>query len=258
MLRNLFFSEKAGESPAFFFIFEDMKKLLVIGVMCGFVFAGRAQCSVMLPGTTVKVTQDSTIATNIGAGQNYLICSGVTLTYSGTQSATVNYYLESNAKVKSQRSHTAVVWMKTGAEFDASYSESGNWAITQESYYESGSTFTDHIAGANFNECSQVVYSYGSVGSCSGGTTSIPSVAINQAVVKVFPNPANDKVSIDFGVNGLKQVELMSVLGVKVGNYSTQKEALVIDVSRLHAGPYFIVITDESGNRLTRKVIVKH
>ena len=230
--------------------------LLTIIAFLTFSAGSIAQCTVNLDANTVRVTQDSTIATNLGAGQHYLICSGATLTYAGTQSATVTYYLEENANVKSQRSHIAVVYMKANAEFDASYSESGNWAITNDTWYMPSSTFTDHIQGSNFNECVNVVFNYGSVGNCSG-TTSITNYDLAESLF-IHPNPASEKLMLSFGNNSKKTVSIINTLGVVVLEKTALSKNCEINVSNLNSGPYFVRITDENGDQEVRKIIIKH
>lgn len=219
--------------------------------------ASIAQCTVTLNANTVRVTQDSTIATNIGAGQHYLVCSGATLTYDGTQSATVTYYLEENAKVKSAISHVAVVYMKANAEFDASYSVSGEWAITNDAWYEPTAIFTDHIEGSNFNECVSVVFNYGSVGNCSG-TTSLNNVTLAESLV-IRPNPASEKLKLDFASTSKKTISIINTLGVVVLEKTTISKSFEINVSNLYSGPYFVRITDvANGDQEVRKIIIKH
>lgn len=231
--------------------------LLTIIAFLSIAVEALAQCTVILNANTVKVTQDSTIATNIGAGQYYLVCSGATLTYSGTQSATVTYYLEENAKVKSERGHLAVVYMKANAEFDASYSVSGNWAITNDSWYEPTSIFTDHIQGSNFNECTNVVFNYGSIGSCSG-TTSLNSITLAESLT-IHPNPVSEKLNLDFVSTSKKMISIINTLGVVVMEKTTISKSFEINISNLYSGPYFVRVTDlENGDQQVRKIIIKH
>jgi len=221
-------------------------------------FAGLsiAQCTVNLNASTIRVTQDSTISTNLGAGQHYLICSGATLTYAGTQSATVTYYLEENSNVKSQRSHVAVVYMKANADFDASYSESGNWAITTNAWYMASATFTDHIAGSNFNQCPNVIYNYGSVGNCSGTASLADEDLISS--LKIHPNPASEKLYLNFGSSSNKKISIINTLGVVVLEKDTQADNCEILLSSLRSGPYFVRVSDANGYQEVRKIIVKH
>jgi hypothetical protein len=217
-----------------------------------------AQCTVELNSSTVRVTKDSTIASSLGSGQHYLICSGATLTYKGTQSATVTYYLEENAKVKSERAHVAVVYMKGYAEFDASYTDpAGNyWAITNDAWYMSTSIFTDYLEGSNFNECANVVFNYGSVGNCSA-TASVSNYNLSESLF-IHPNPASEKLRLSFGNDSKKTITISNTLGVVVLEKSTLSKNCEINVSFLNSGPYFVRITDENGSQEVRKIIVKH
>ena len=214
-----------------------------------------AQCTITLDPMTVRVTQDSTIATNIGAGQHYLLCPGVTLTYEGSQSVEVVYYLEDGAKVISQRSHVAKLYMKRFSSIDANYSESGNWAITNDVWHDPSAIFEDYIEGSNFNECTEVVFNYGNIGSC--GPASLDEIDQTD-LLKIHPNPATDYVEVETGYEFHKTISILSVLGKEVKSLESNKATTKIAISDLKSGTYFVKISDQSGNQLTRKLVVRN
>jgi hypothetical protein len=146
--------------------------------------------------------------------------------------------------------------MKANAEFDASYSESGNWAITSNAWYDASANFVDHIQGANFNECANVVYVYGSVGNCDG-TASVPNHKLSESIF-IYPNPASDKLTVSFGDDSGKKLTLFNTLGVVALERTSLSKKCEINISNLQSGPYFLRITDENGNREVRKVIIKN
>lgn len=232
-----------------------IKTLLLSTLFAIIINTVSAQCNVTLDPMTVRVTQDSTIATNIGAGQHYLLCPGVTLTYEGTQSTEVVYYLEDGAKVISKRSHTAKLYMKSFSSIDANYSEAGNWAITNDVWHDASATFEDHIEGSNFVECTDVVFNYGNVASC--GPASLDEINQND-LLKIHPNPASDYVEVETGYEFKKTISILSVLGKEVKTVDSSKSTTKIAISDLKAGTYFVKISDQSGNQLTRKLVVKN
>lgn len=232
-----------------------IKTLLSTALIIFTIFSVSAQCTISLDPMTVKVTQDSTISTNIGAGQHYLLCTGVTLTYEGSQSVEVVYYLEDGAKVISGRSHIAKLYMKRFSSIDASYSESGNWAITNDVWHDPSAIFEDHIEGSNFNECTEVIFNYGNVSNC--GPASLDKMNQNE-LLKIHPNPATDYVEVETGYNFSKTISILSVLGKEVKTLESNKSTTKIKVSDLKSGTYFVKISDQSGNQLTRKLVVRN
>lgn len=229
--------------------------LLLTTLFISSVVAVSAQCTITLDPSTVRVTQDSTIATNIGSGQHYLLCPGVTLTYSGSQSVEVVYYLEDGAKVISGRSHTAKLYMKKNSSIDAGYSHSGQWALTSEVWHHPTATFEDYQELSPFVECANVVFNYGSVGSC--GPASLEKVNANE-LLKIHPNPASDYIEVETGYDFKKTISILSVLGKEVKSIESTDATTKIAVSDLKAGTYFVKISDLSGNQLTRKLVVRN
>lgn len=215
-----------------------------------------AQCSSTVPANAVKVTQDSTIATNIGAGQVYLICEGAHLTYNGTQGATVIYYLEPSARVTSERQHNAEVYMKENTLFNAGYSQSA-WAIITDIWFHPTATLVDTMAVAsnNMNECANVSYNYSLSGSCDGGTASIAEASLEN--VTIYPNPTNSNINIDLASTNVKTITIINVLGgIEKQLTDIQEQFISVDVSNYKPGTYFVKLTGLNGESQTRKLII--
>lgn len=231
-----------------------MKHLLSTLLLTLGVFYTQAQCTVTLNPSTIVVTQDSTIATNLGATQYYLVCEGVTLTYDGTQSADVTYYLEDAASVVSLTSHEAILYMKRLSSIDANYSQSGQWAITDNAWYDPSATFDDYIQGQNFNECTEVIFDYGTVSNCNN-TTSITSLQKDFSI-SMYPNPARKDVSIQTNNSQEKLIIITNVLGKEVKQIKTDAKTIPVDISELKAGTYFVSIANKHGKKVTKKLII--
>ena len=73
----------------------------------------------------------------------------------------------------------------------------------------------------------------------------------NTNTIKIYPNPANNKITID--ANDIVDVKLFDVLG----NQITSTKQNQIDVSNLPEGVYFIQVQTKQ-NTSTQKVIVQH
>jgi hypothetical protein len=83
---------------------------------------------------------------------------------------------------------------------------------------------------------------------------------ITGAGIKVFPNPANDFVTVDFSsftsVNGC-QVIIESMLGQKVMQMPVNQSSLIIDLGAItEEGLYFVRMVDAQGNTLDVKKVI--
>lgn len=218
------------------------------------------QCNSTVPANAVKVTQDSTIATNLGAGQVYLICEGAHLTYNGTLSTTVVYYLEAGARMTSERQHNAEVYMKENSLFNAGYSQS-TWAIITDIWYHPTATLVDTLAVAsnNMNECASVSFDYSLSGSCDGGggTSSLTESTLDDLLI--YPNPANTTINIDLASIQLDEITIINVLGgIETSVKEINTSIISLDASQYNAGTYFVRFTSKNGKSQTRKLIITH
>jgi len=77
----------------------------------------------------------------------------------------------------------------------------------------------------------------------------------NYTTLILFPNPAQDQISINNTSNSdITQVEIYNLLGVKVDEITINSQEAVIDVSTLTTGTYFLRIYADSGV-VTKKII---
>jgi hypothetical protein len=84
-----------------------------------------------------------------------------------------------------------------------------------------------------------------------------PSTAIYDNTLKIYPNPANTDVRIDFNTKGNYTISIISSSGKSV--YSKQfinKSSVNIATDKFARGLYFVQITG-SNNNLVRKLILK-
>ncbi|MGE0567708.1 MAG: T9SS type A sorting domain-containing protein, partial [Bacteroidia bacterium] len=75
--------------------------------------------------------------------------------------------------------------------------------------------------------------------------------------VKVYPNPAMDKVYIEGNATENSEVKLLNALGQVLGSYKTDMQGnLMIDVSNQNPGIYFVEIT-RGTKMVVKKVVVQ-
>lgn len=92
-------------------------------------------------------------------------------------------------------------------------------------------------------------------------TNYVTNSGINQladdAQVQIFPNPANDKITIAWQQSADAQIELIDLSGRSVQKHSLKNGMHTLDCSSLSEGVYFVKITG-GGKSQTKKVIIRH
>ena len=89
-------------------------------------------------------------------------------------------------------------------------------------------------------------------------TNGIEENHFSQSQFTIFPNPANDKISIKCSDVNLKTVVVYNAIGKQVGNYRIENIAKQIDVSAFYRGLYYLVGFDGSMNKVgTQKLTIK-
>lgn len=78
----------------------------------------------------------------------------------------------------------------------------------------------------------------------SGGTTSVAEVSNNE--VSVYPNPANNVVNVNANSN-IDNVEIYSISGQKVGDFTANGTTTSINTESLSNGMYLMKINTENG-----------
>ncbi|MFT5820327.1 MAG: hypothetical protein ACI8ZM_001566 [Crocinitomix sp.] len=83
----------------------------------------------------------------------------------------------------------------------------------------------------------------------------------NSEKVKLYPNPANSKTSIDFAGNHVTSIKIYNLIGelIQELNYEQKtQQQLTIDVSNFPNGQYYVIIINEYGTSISTKLSVIH
>jgi hypothetical protein len=76
------------------------------------------------------------------------------------------------------------------------------------------------------------------------GTTSIADVESNN--VSVYPNPANNVINVN-ATSNISNVEVYTIAGQKVGDFTANSNSIAISTSNLTSGLYLMQIHTENG-----------
>lgn len=82
----------------------------------------------------------------------------------------------------------------------------------------------------------------------------------NQQEFFVFPNPANEKVTLNFPANtNIQKIEVLDIQGRAVENFTPDltAEKLTLNISGLSAGIYYIKVNDSDFRQYKKLVVVK-
>jgi len=124
--------------------------------------------------------------------------------------------------------------------------------------YERQITSTDNLfTGLNFVVDNEKINTIQDV--------SVQSIDINSTLFKVYPNPANDKFTINFKANSDSntKIELLDIIGRKMAsiynNKTFKSDSYEFDVNtkNINSGIYFIKI-DINGSIQTIKIIIQN
>ena len=78
-----------------------------------------------------------------------------------------------------------------------------------------------------------------------GGTAGLQTVA-GSTTIKIYPNPATDKLCID-GVTGMQQLVIIDTRGVEVQRTTVNNNTSFVNISALTSGTYKVVLNTDAG-----------
>ncbi len=80
-----------------------------------------------------------------------------------------------------------------------------------------------------------------------------------EVALTVKPNPASETLHITFAATGAYKISVVNYLGQSVATVNSRLEnEVTLDVSRLTAGVYVLVVSDSDGNRHTQRISIVH
>jgi poly(3-hydroxybutyrate) depolymerase len=73
--------------------------------------------------------------------------------------------------------------------------------------------------------------------------------------MKVYPNPASDKLTVVWEYEGEMTIELFDYSGRNIGHYSVNGDHIELKRNGLKSGSYLLIISTENGQRSTERII---
>jgi hypothetical protein len=77
----------------------------------------------------------------------------------------------------------------------------------------------------------------------------------NESSVSLYPNPVQNILNIQNTASNLSKVQIYDLNGRLLQNHALQTNEVSLDVSQLTSGVYLVVLENEMGNRITRKIM---
>lgn len=106
-----------------------------------------------------------------------------------------------------------------------------------------------------YKESGELVYQNAIYGTCYY-TITVGLNPLKDVDFKVYPNPANDFVAIDFPFDGERRVEICNFSGKKVLNNLFFEKNILLNLQEVGNGIYFINVFDDENYYLPYKLIV--
>ena len=90
----------------------------------------------------------------------------------------------------------------------------------------------------------------------AGFVPSTASISNNEeAILKIYPNPTQGKVVIEFGDTKTYQISLINILGQLLIKQQNTVPYHTLSLTELAAGTYLVLVTDKTGKTWTRRII---
>ena len=216
------------------------------------------------PQSTISINDMSIAEGNTG---KKTMTFTVTLSQSSTKVITVNY-TTSNVTATAPSDYTAksgTVTFKAGA-----LTQSIDISIVPDKTAEPNETFNVILTNPTNATISKATGT-GTIVNDDGAATKVFSsnevqneIAVNESLVTIAPNPVSNILRVTLsGYSGTVSIQLINVQGTvlkqerfNIGNLKYAQRQM--NITAIASGSYLLVVTDEKGNRKTKKVIVAH
>lgn len=185
---------------------------------------------------SVAVTPTMTTSYSV-AGTNTLGCSSNTMITLSTYTLPVVSIITSNnlscagsAVVLTAGGGTSYLW-NTGA-------------TTSSITVSPTITTTYSVTGTSAQGCDKMATYTQSVSACTG----VASLVSSGEAVRIYPNPSNGQVTMEFGFNGTKYVTVTNAMGQVIRQFETADSVHALDLSNEAKGIYLVKVQSQGYN----------
>jgi hypothetical protein len=77
----------------------------------------------------------------------------------------------------------------------------------------------------------------------------------NENTVSLYPNPIQDVLNVKNSTGNLTSAKIYDINGRLLQNHALQSNEVSLDVSQLNSGVYLVVLENETGNQISRKIV---
>ncbi len=84
----------------------------------------------------------------------------------------------------------------------------------------------------------------------------IASADLNEAVT-IYPNPSSGNFTVINSTESLVSIEVMDLVGKIVMTSQSKEKNIRLDMESANKGIYFVQITNQAGNKIVRKLVIK-
>ena len=91
---------------------------------------------------------------------------------------------------------------------------------------------------------------------CKNLVSSIPSDIFAEQIVKLFPNPASEKLNILYDGNQLLELLIFDNMGRKLGRWTIDNTKSDLELINFHSGIYFYFIKNEANYIQSGKLVI--
>jgi hypothetical protein len=77
----------------------------------------------------------------------------------------------------------------------------------------------------------------------------------NENTVSLYPNPVQNILNIQNTANNLSKIQIYDLNGRLLQNHALQINEVTLDMSQLTSGVYVVVLENEMGHQISRKIV---
>lgn len=195
-------------------------------------------------------TTDNTLAVVPTANTNYTVTGTDSKGCVSSKTITISTWALPNVQI-TPSVQTICAKDPAGATYTASGASTYSWLAASSTSVEVGTTYSTQplstsfytVVGTDANGCLNALTFILTVDPCTG----IGEKTLNSDLIRIYPNPSNGMINMDFGFDGNKNIVIMNSVGALITNLTTSNPSESFDLSELAKGVYFIKVSSTQG-----------